>query len=66
MQGTMGGQVFFHSASGACMLPPTKANGQPCCSMKVWQPNYAGYYYDNCSAKCVFKSIVMCSPFPWG
>lgn len=62
MQGTMGGQVFFNSKSGECVLPPTKDNGQPCCTMKVWQPNYAGFYYDNCSAKCASHPAPRMSP----
>lgn len=56
-QGTMGGQVFFQDEDNNCVLPPTKANGSPCCEMKVWQPNYAGFYYDNCSAKYALHSL---------
>jgi hypothetical protein len=56
IQAWMGGNVFFQSKTGKCVKPPVQTNGQPCCTMKVWQPNYAGFYYDNCSAKCATPS----------
>ena len=40
-----------------CYLPPTKANGNSCCTLYTWQPNSDGYYYDNCSMKCVTEYL---------
>lgn len=56
VQATMGGTITFHS-NGTCTLPPTKPDGSPCCQMKVWQPNYAGFYYDDCSAQYDSSSL---------
>lgn len=47
--------MWFEKPNGDCVKPPTKADHSPCCMMKMWQPNYAGFYYDNCSAKCVLR-----------
>ena len=47
-----GGMMFWQN-NGKCFLPPKKANGSPCCEMFMWQPNTEGYYYDNCSMRCV-------------
>lgn len=51
IKATMGGTITFSKGDGKCSLPPTKPDGSPCCAMKFWQPNYAGYYYDNCSVQ---------------
>eukprot|EP00892_Ulva_mutabilis_P005407 jgi/Ulvmu1/3238/UM150_0011.1 len=45
-----GGMMFWHK-NDKCFLPPTQKDGSPCCEMFMWQPNTAGFYYDNCSMR---------------
>ena len=53
----MGGTILIKNGN-KCYLPPTKANGSPCCTLWTWQPNNDGLYYDNCSMKCVSGSML--------
>jgi hypothetical protein len=51
VQVLMGGSLIFKKGS-KCYAPPTKSDGSPCCILYAWQPNSAGYYYDDCSMQC--------------
>jgi hypothetical protein len=53
----MGGVVLFSTAAGTCVLPPTKVDGSPCCTLFAWQSNSEGLYTDNCSMQYASRRL---------
>lgn len=56
---TIGGTFLFEGKDGTCYGPPVTAAGESCCTIYMWQPNSNGFYYDNCSMKCVLFPLRM-------
>ena len=47
----IGGLVMWNNG-GQCSLPPTDPDDEPCCRLRIWHPNGAGYYFPECTMSC--------------
>lgn len=58
VQYTLGGTVIFIGEEDTCLLPPSAADGSPCCRLRLWHPNAEGYYFNECTVSCAFSAAL--------